>query len=774
MVDLADRLRGLILSAADLQKLTKWKPALIEDYLNILDNIILIANELQPILDLDPDKLVRTDSDSMTISVDDLTEFVLPTDTEIDTTDNLDGTATISISDDYLPDHVLETVNQVGVTNNLDGTIYLTLPQDFDINADVELANLELTGGVLTLPDLGVVKTDDGPYLTFDGEPSAATRKNMRHRIVPVGSGVKGAVELYGSDDLTNFERLVVGANLIDLNVFGIDSDSDGTGTTRPIALYIDGSEKARVDTDGNVGINIAIPTSKLHVSGSVTTDRIIFNLLAGLSPNEGELSWNADDGTLDLGLPGGNVTLQVGLESLVRVVNKSGADIANGKLVYVSGSQGQRDTIGLADNTDVNTIYILGMTTEDIDDNANGYVTRFGYVRGSVTEPIDTSGMVEGDTLYLGTAGGWTKTHPPGATDAVVVIGTVNQVHATNGVISLQPAKSFTIGNEFNGTIRQSVVNKSTGIAAAAGFTAINNLGYFTTIGIAGSGNTTFPNNVSVHYAPGYGDHWQAVDGNKDFVWFTDPTDSHDNSSLTNEVMRLVAAGHLKLVKDNSKMMWGAGDDASIAYDGTDLNIKTDEVAPSDLKIECGANKTLELQNVVYEDWYFEIAPKTVGAGKPTLTSFSGNINQWTMGVNDVSELRPVEFAHRWKEATQIEIHVHWGTNGLDGTNRGVKWEIDYTWANGLGLGTMEAFAAATTVSAETQIPANTPDKTNMYTSVVSFTPTGGVIGATLLMSLKRIASITDPTPSSEPWVFMVGVHYQANTMGSRQIGVK
>ena len=99
MVDLADRLRGLILSAADLQKLTKWKPALIEDYLNILDNIILIANELQPILDLDPDKLVRTDSDSMTISVDDLTEFVLPTDTEIDTTDNLDGTATISISE---------------------------------------------------------------------------------------------------------------------------------------------------------------------------------------------------------------------------------------------------------------------------------------------------------------------------------------------------------------------------------------------------------------------------------------------------------------------------------------------------------------------------------------------------------------------------------------------------------------------------------------------------------------------------------------------------
>ncbi len=192
------------------------------------------------------------------------------------------------------------------------------------------------------------------------------------------------------------------------------------------------------------------------------------------------------------------------------------------------------------------------------------------------------------------------------------------------------------------------------------------------------------------------------------------------------------------------------------------------------DLLLDCGANKTLELVQVVYDDLYFEISPKTTGAGKPTLANFSGNINQWQMGVNDLSELRPVELKHDGKEGTQIEIHVHWGTNGLDGTNRGVKWEIDYTWANHLGAGGTTVFAAATTVSTETLIPANTPDKTHIHTSVLSFTPAVWEIDANVLMNLKRIASVTNPTPSNDPWIFMVGIHYQINTMGSRQIITK
>ena len=40
-----------------------------------------------------------------------------------------------------------------------------------------------------------------------------------------------------------------------------------------------------------------------------------------------------------------------------------------------------------------------------------------------------------------------------------------------------------------------------------------------------------------------------------------------------------------------------------SIYYDGTDANIKTNEVAPSDLIISCGTDKTLELEEIVWDD---------------------------------------------------------------------------------------------------------------------------------------------------------------------------
>lgn len=174
-----------------------------------------------------------------------------------------------------------------------------------------------------------------------------------------------------------------------------------------------------------------------------------------------------------------------------------------------------------------------------------------------------------------------------------------------------------------------------------------------------------------------------------------------------------------------------------------------------------------------VFNDIFLPLDPKTTGAGKPTLRVFSGAINQYTMAVNDVTEIGAAEFLHDWKEGTPIEIHVHWATNGVDATARAVKWEVSYTWANRVGNGAPEAFPAATVRSAETAIPANTVDKTHFRTSVTTFTPSGGKIGANIVMALKRIAS-TGTAPTNDPWVFMVGIHYEIDTIGSRTISAK
>jgi len=304
-------------------------------------------------------------------------------------------------------------------------------------------------------------------------------------------------------------------------------------GATDQALIRVDTSTNALEETgiticDNNCfhnvnSINFAIPyTEEVHTAGKV--------------------HWNEDDGTLEADLLGGNVCLQIGQENVVYVRNDNAYDIDNGKVVYINGAQGnsERPTIDLADSSDPDKIHIAGLTTEDIAAGALGYITTQGKVRG-----VDTSDFTAGDKLYLSTNGDVQNTHPSSSTEAVAIVGRAVNSKLDGTIEVLQP-QMFSIGNDFDGILRQSVHNKSTGTSAGAGFTAVNDLNHFTTIGIANSNNTTFPNEVSIHYAPGYGDHWMAIDGAKDFVWFTDPEDRHTNSSLEYERMRLTSDGEL------------------------------------------------------------------------------------------------------------------------------------------------------------------------------------------------------------------------------------
>jgi hypothetical protein len=124
----------------------------------------------------------------------------------------------------------------------------------------------------------------------------------------------------------------------------------------------------------------------------------------------EGKLSWNSEDGTLEYGMPGGNVTLQVGQEQLVRVKNNSGSLISNGDVVYFSGASGSRPTVALAQANGEPQHEAAGIATEDIADTDFGYVNVGGLVRG-----VDTSAFSDGDNIYLSdtTAGGFSTTVP-------------------------------------------------------------------------------------------------------------------------------------------------------------------------------------------------------------------------------------------------------------------------------------------------------------------------------------------------------------------------
>ena len=155
----------------------------------------------------------------------------------------------------------------------------------------------------------------------------------------------------------------------------------------------------------------------------------------------ERRLTWNDTDGTLNVGLKGGNVTLQVGQEEVARVVNGTGGDLLESqyRVVKVVGAQGQRLQVDLAQaDSDVNSASTLGIVTEDILNNQEGFITLSGLVRN-----INTTGALQGETwndgdvLYLsGTTPGVITNVKPLTPTHLVVVGYVVYAHATQGKI--------------------------------------------------------------------------------------------------------------------------------------------------------------------------------------------------------------------------------------------------------------------------------------------------------------------------------------------------
>jgi hypothetical protein len=190
----------------------------------------------------------------------------------------------------------------------------------------------------------------------------------------------------------------------------------------------------------------------------TVATESVQFDLEYSTNPVMGQLAWNAADGTLDVGLNGGDVVLQVGQETLYRVANKSGALIPNGTVVMAAGTTGNSGQIIVAPAIANGTFpakYIMGIATEDIPNDDLGYVTHFGKVRG-----INTSIWPNGTILFADPAvpGGMTSTQPLAPNNKVVMAIVINS-HAQVGTIMVRPSFSSRVG-ELQDVNQNGVVN--------------------------------------------------------------------------------------------------------------------------------------------------------------------------------------------------------------------------------------------------------------------------------------------------------------------------
>ena len=159
------------------------------------------------------------------------------------------------------------------------------------------------------------------------------------------------------------------------------------------------------------------------------------------------------------------------------------------------------------------------------------------------------------------------------------------------------------------------------------------------------------------------------------------------------------------------------------------------------------------------------------LGATAPTLATFISDVEQYTFDATNDYVIGATELIHGWKEGTTIYPHIHWATNGSEGTAKGVKWQLKYTIADYMGN-----FSAQATLTVDIPIPAGTADRKHF---ISGFTPTiAGTnyhIGTYILWRLERVATAeAGGEPAADPFALALGIHVECDTTGSRALFTK
>lgn len=509
-----------------------------------------------------------------------------------------------------------------------------------------------------------------------------------------------------------------------------------------------------------------------LHPEDSPYFDEININqanfaLANGTTPGPGQLTWNPDDGTLNVGLLN-DVVLQVGQEQHYYPKNVSGSQIDNGEAVMFAGTIGASGKLQIdlaQSDVSIPAEYFMGLATQDIANNDFGYVTAFGLVRG-----IDTTGTPvgevwsDGDLLYLSTTPGQLTLTPPTSPNPKILVAAVVYADANIGSLFVRPTWGdylsslhdvYISGIADNDILIWDDTNQRWANSAdiIVDTVTVNESMLIAIVDV----NGTIIHQYNSDEIPYFNDF-------NGYLW-------GDDTELISDIDQNLKPGDSPWFEAVT-----LGKNMSLTHDGTDGGIDTSTVTPSDLNITCGANKTIELQNVVYDDNQVSISNIRVpAANAPTERLYNhgigGGVTFPVLGfaVNDYIYF-DVQTYHAMKLNTILDNHLHFMTpTDGSGTPDRFRFQLDVIVAP---IGGNWAVPTGSPFTKEHIIAA---DYTNLhvYDDIADIPASNSTVSTIYKCKFTRIAATTDEY-AGEVYVQFTDCHYQKNTMGSRQEGVK
>jgi len=375
---------------------------------------------------------------------------------------NLEAGSGITISNDIIAidyEAAASNLQGNGLTSNngtLDVNVIngLTLSNDFVALGGILDRNTSISG--VDIYDLNILKIKD---LTIGGLNTSL----VAGQTFNINGGITMSIDIGNSAIITD-----------DINGRGFVYAGDYSSTFVTHSLvdknYVDNLSLSLTGGSASFGAywtsdqNLSFMNINVTASGDIRY--IDFENTITVTSSEARLYWDDEFGTLNIGMKGGNVVHQIGQDQYYYIKNQSGNTIDKGSVVSFAGTLGNSGKLliqkAIADGS-IPAEYIMGVTTEDILNGEDGFVTEFGILRD-----IDTTGQnygetwSDGDLIYLSPTipGGFTNVEPEVPNVRILMAAVINS--AVDGSIFVRPTFLGRITELDDVTISGTISNNS------------------------------------------------------------------------------------------------------------------------------------------------------------------------------------------------------------------------------------------------------------------------------------------------------------------------